>query len=61
MDKNKIAGSAREAKGIVKERIGKIVGDAKLQRDGKVEQAVGKLQNAVGGLNDTAREAVKKS
>lgn len=60
MDKNRIAGSAREAKGVVKEKIGKIVGDAKLQSDGKVEQAVGKLQNAVGGLNDTAREAVKK-
>ena len=60
MDKNRIDGSIREAKGVVKETIGKVVGDAKLQSDGKIEQAVGKLQNAVGGVADSTREALKK-
>jgi uncharacterized protein YjbJ (UPF0337 family) len=32
MDKNRIAGSAKEAKGAVKEVIGKVTGDAKLRR-----------------------------
>jgi len=40
--------------------IGKVVGDAKLQSDGKAEQAEGKIQNAVGGMKDTVREMVKK-
>jgi uncharacterized protein YjbJ (UPF0337 family) len=60
MDKNRVAGSIKEVKGAVKEAIGKAVGDAKLQSDGKADKAVGKIQNTVGGLNDTVRDAAKK-
>ena len=35
MDKDRIAGAAKGIKGSVKETIGKLVGDAKLQSDGK--------------------------
>jgi uncharacterized protein YjbJ (UPF0337 family) len=41
--------------GKVKEVAGKVLGDAKLQTDGKAEQAAGKVQNAVGGLKDTLK------
>jgi uncharacterized protein YjbJ (UPF0337 family) len=60
MDKDRIAGAAKEIKGSVKEAVGKVVGDAKLQSDGKAEQTAGKIQNAVGGLKDTVREIVKQ-
>ena len=60
MDKDRIAGTAKEVKGSVKEAVGKVVGDAKLQSDGKAEQTAGKIQNAVGGLKDTVREIVEK-
>ena len=60
MDKNRIVGSAREVTGAAKEAVGKVVGDAKLQSDGKTEKAVGKFQNAVGGLNDAVKDASKK-
>ena len=60
MDKDRIAGAAKEIKGSVKETIGKVVGDAKLQSDGKTERAVGKVQNAIGGMKDAVREIVKK-
>ncbi len=60
MDKNRIEGSIKEVKGAAKEAIGKVVGDAKLQSDGKTEKAVGKIQNAVGGLNDAVSDAAKK-
>ncbi len=60
MDKNRVAGSIKEIKGAAQEAIGKAVGDAKLQSDGKTEKAVGKIQNAVGGLNDAVSDAVKK-
>jgi uncharacterized protein YjbJ (UPF0337 family) len=60
MDKDRIAGAAKGIKGSVKEAIGKVVGDAKLQSDGKAEQAEGKIQNAVGSMKDTVREIVKK-
>jgi uncharacterized protein YjbJ (UPF0337 family) len=60
MDKDRIAGAAKGIKGSVKEAIGKVIGDAKLQSDGKAEQTAGKIQNAVGGLKDTVREIVKE-
>ena len=60
MDKDRIAGTAHEIKGSVKEAIGKVVGDAKLQSDGKAERTAGKIQNAVGGMKDTVREIVKE-
>jgi uncharacterized protein YjbJ (UPF0337 family) len=56
MDKDRIAGAAKEIKGSVKEAIGKAVGDAKLQSDGKAEKVKGKVQNAIGGLKDALKQ-----
>jgi uncharacterized protein YjbJ (UPF0337 family) len=55
MDKDRIKGSAQQAKGTVKEVVGKVTGDAKLESEGKGDKAAGKIQNAVGGLKDTLR------
>jgi uncharacterized protein YjbJ (UPF0337 family) len=55
MDKDRIKGSAEQAKGSVKETAGKIFGDKKLENEGKTDKAVGAVQNAVGGLKDTLR------
>ena len=55
MDKDRIAGSAKELKGAVKQVAGKAVGDAKLEADGKSDRIEGKVQNAIGGLKDTLR------
>jgi uncharacterized protein YjbJ (UPF0337 family) len=52
MDKARITGSAKEIKGSIKETIGEMTGDTKLQSDGKVDDVEGKVQNAVGGLKD---------
>ena len=56
MDKDRIAGAAKEIKGSVKETIGKAVGDAKLQSDGKADKVEGKVQNAIGGLKDALKK-----
>jgi uncharacterized protein YjbJ (UPF0337 family) len=55
MDKDRIKGSAEQAKGAVKETAGKIFGDKKLETDGKTDKAAGKVQNAIGGLKDAVR------
>ena len=60
MDKDRIEGSAHQAKGKLKEVIGKVTGDAKTQAEGATEKAAGKVQNAVGGAKDTIRDAMKK-
>ena len=58
MDKDRIAGSAKEIKGAVKETIGTAIGDAKLQSDGKAGKVEGKVQNAIGGVKDAMRDAL---
>jgi uncharacterized protein YjbJ (UPF0337 family) len=59
VDKDRIAGSAKEIKGAVKQGAGKLVGDAKLESQGRVEKTEGKIQNAVGGLKDKLKETTK--
>jgi uncharacterized protein YjbJ (UPF0337 family) len=55
MDRDRIKGSAKQAKGAVKEAAGKALGDAKLQGEGKADKTAGKVQNAVGGIKDALR------
>lgn len=57
MDKDRIAGVAKQIKGAIKTVVGKGIGDAKLVADGKADTAKGKLQNAVGGIKDAIRGA----
>jgi len=40
----------------VKERAGKLTGDQKLETEGKIDRAAGKVQNTVGGLKDSLRD-----
>jgi len=54
-DKDRIKGSAKQVKGAVKEVVGKVIGDAKLQSEGKTDKIEGKIQNAVGGLKDALK------
>ena len=55
MDKDRMKGMANQAKGAVKEKAGKAMGDKKTQGEGKGEKAAGKVQNTVGGLKDSLR------
>ena len=59
IDKDRIAGSVKEIKGAVKQAAGKVVGDVKLESQGKAEKTEGKIQNAIGGLKDTLKETRK--
>ena len=60
MDKDRIEGAAKQAKGAVKDAAGKIIGDEKLQAEGKIDKATGKVQSAIGGAKDAVREAARK-
>lgn len=52
MDKDRIIGAGKQIVGSVKEGFGKLIGDARLQADGKAMQAEGKLRNVVGSAKD---------
>ena len=52
---DRVAGSAEQAKGSIKEGIGSLTGDTKLQAEGRADKVEGKVQNTVGGIKDTLK------
>jgi uncharacterized protein YjbJ (UPF0337 family) len=57
MDKDRIAGSAKDFAGKVEGTVGGITGDARTQAAGHVREATGTAQNLYGQAKDAAREA----
>ncbi len=60
VDENRVEGAWDKAKGAVKEGIGKMTGDEKMQAEGVADKAKGKAESAVGGAKDTVRDAADK-
>ena len=54
-DHDRIEGAAKQVGGNIKEGVGKLTGDEKLQAEGRAEQVEGKVQNTVGGVKDALR------
>ena len=59
MDKDRVEGAGRQAKGAIKDAAGKLTGDRKLQAEGKADKAVGKVQSEVGKAKDDVRNAAR--
>ncbi len=59
MNKDQVKGRVEQAKGSVKEAAGKVVGNKKLEVEGKIDQAVGKTQATYGDLKEGAKDALK--
>lgn len=59
MHKDEIKGAAKQARGNVKEAVGKVTGDRKLQADGAADKVEGSVQKAAGKVKEAAREALK--
>ena len=59
MHKDQIDGAAKQARGAIKDAAGKVTGDLKLQADGKLDKAEGKVQSRVGEAKEAARDALK--
>jgi uncharacterized protein YjbJ (UPF0337 family) len=60
IDKNRIAGAAKQAKGATKEAIGDLVGDKSMELSGKAKKIEGKVQSAVGKAKDNMKTVMKK-
>lgn len=61
MDKDRIKGAAQKIKGSIQKTVGRLTGNKKLERDGKVDVAVGSTREGVGKAKDAVRDAVKDS
>ena len=55
MDKDRTEGALDKMKGAVKDTVGKLTGDNKMQAEGKTDKVSGNVQNTVGGIKDTLR------
>ncbi len=53
-------GQAKEVKGKVKQAVGRITGNDRMQASGRGDVAEGKAQSAVGGAGQKVRKIAKK-
>jgi len=58
MDREHIKGAADKVKGAVKDTVGKVTGDEKMQAEGKLDKAKGAVHDAVGDAKDAVRDAI---
>ena len=57
MDKDRIAGSAKDVAGKVEGAVGDMTGNAQAQAAGRAREAAGTVQNLYGQAKDAARDA----
>jgi uncharacterized protein YjbJ (UPF0337 family) len=57
MDKDRIAGTAKDWAGKAEGAVGEVAGDTDTQAAGRVREAAGKVQNMYGQAKDAARDA----
>ena len=57
MDKVHVKGAADKAKGTIKEAAGKLIGDKKLEAEGKLDKMKGEAESAVGDVKDAVKRA----
>jgi len=61
MNKDQVKGRAEQASGSVKEAAGKLVGNKKLEGEGKVDKAAGKVQAGYGDAKEKVKDAIDKA
>ncbi len=58
MNKDQVKGAAQQVKGHIKEAAGDAVGNEKLQAEGKIDKATGKVQKNYGDAKEHVKDAV---
>jgi uncharacterized protein YjbJ (UPF0337 family) len=59
MHKDEVKGAAKQARGHVKDAVGKATGDDKLRVDGAADKAEGAVQKEFGKAKEKVRDALK--
>ena len=60
MNKDQVKGRVEDAKGKVKEVTGNVIGNKKLETEGKVEKNLGKGQATYGDAKEDVKDSFKK-
>ncbi|WP_398481067.1 CsbD family protein [Tardiphaga sp.] len=61
MDKDRIAGAAKDAAGKIESVVGKATGDERTEISGRTREAEGTVQNLYGQVKDGVRDASEKA
>lgn len=60
MNKDQVKGQAKEVGGMIKEVAGKIIGNEKMEQEGKLQKVRGQAQGAIGDIKEDVKDVVKK-
>jgi uncharacterized protein YjbJ (UPF0337 family) len=61
MDKEHVKGAADKAKGAIKDAVGKMTGNKRMQVEGKFDKAKGAAHEVVGDVKDAVRKAARQA
>lgn len=60
MNKDQTDGLGKQIKGAVKDAVGGLTGNEKLQAEGKLDKAEGKAQKKAGDVREDIKDAAKR-
>ena len=60
MNVEHVRAAADKARGIFKDAVGKMIGDARMQAEGKFEKAKGAVYEALGDVKEAVRRAERR-
>ena len=60
MNVEHVRAAADKARGVFKDAVGKMIGDAQMQAEGKFEKAKAAVHEALGDVKDAARRAERQ-
>ena len=60
MNNEHVKGAAEKGEGKVKEAVGHVTGDRKLENEGKVDQVKGAVHSAAGDVKDAAKKTFQR-
>ena len=58
--KDELKGKLNQAKGNIKQGVGKLTGDERLRQEGVADEAAGEVQEGVGAVKRKVGDAIKK-
>jgi uncharacterized protein YjbJ (UPF0337 family) len=58
MEKEHVTGEAEKIKGKAKEVTGQVIGNKKLENEGKLDEVEGSARKAVGNVKEAGKDAV---
>jgi uncharacterized protein YjbJ (UPF0337 family) len=60
-NKDEVNGKAKRTKGAIKDKVGEVTNNPRLEAEGEAERLEGKVQEKVGKVRRKAREVVAKA